>query len=144
DNLTVDGSFVLSAGSLDGNAERLNLMGDVTLSGGNLQTGTGAVLFGNLAGNVVSMSDGNLIIDSDAPDTDISIVAGTWTNSGGSIQFANASSATVFSALSPYHGLEINSTSGTYTATTDIDVNGPFTLTSGTVDMGANGKSLMI
>ncbi|MBF0244311.1 MAG: hypothetical protein HQL31_03445 [Planctomycetes bacterium] len=137
DALTLNGNVAFRDGLLDGNAERVDLRGDMTFSGGNFQTGTGIVLMGNAAGNAITMNSGNLYINSDAPDSDIVINAGTFARNGGVIHYTGGPSTTLFNSLSSYAGLGVNAPGSILTATGNIDVNDTFALAAGTISLGA-------
>ncbi|MBF0244475.1 MAG: hypothetical protein HQL31_04305, partial [Planctomycetes bacterium] len=144
DALNADGNVSFSSGLLDGNAEAISFGGSLSFSGGGFQTGTGTVAFGDAAGDTVTMSAGNLYINSGDPDGDLALNVGSWINTGGVIHYTGASSTAVFNALSSYWGLGVNSPGNTFTASADVDVNGSFALSAGVIDLAANGRSLLI
>ncbi|MBF0245885.1 MAG: hypothetical protein HQL31_11560, partial [Planctomycetes bacterium] len=138
DALSATGNLSLANGILDANDFGLAINGSIAISGGNLHSGTGALAFGDAGADSVVVSGGNVVIESDDPDSDIALNAGTWTNTGGTIWYMGGSSTTIFSSLSPYRGLIVNAPGATLTASADIDVNGSFALSAGTISLGSH------
>ena len=140
ENLTV------TAGTLDANGQTLTVNDNTTINGGTFKTGTNTITFGSVAGgDSVTISSGELQIQSDSTTADIVKNASTWTNSGGTITYnaASAISTTLLSALSPYYDLTVNSTGSTYTLNGAIVVSRDLTITAGTLDTG-NGLNYQI
>ena len=138
---TVTGDLTINSGkTLDANGSTISITGNTALSGGTLKTGTNTITFGDAAGDTVTISSGELQIQSDNTSTDIVKNAGTWTNSGGTITYnaATVISVSLLSSLSPYYNLTVNSTGSTYTANGAIDADAALTLTAGTFALGAN------
>ena len=138
---TVTGDLTVNSGkTLDANGSTISITGNTAFSGGTLKTGTNTITFGDAAGDTVTISSGELQIQSDNTSTDIVKNAGTWTNSGGTITYnaATVISVSLLSSLSPYYNLTINSTGSTYTANGAIDADAALTLTAGTFALGAN------
>ncbi len=134
---TVSGNFIVSAGTFDAADNIFSIDGTTTINGGTLKTGTGVVTFGDAGGDTVTISSGTLEIESDDTTNDIVVNAGTWTNSGGTVVYTgNAVTTKLLTAIDPYNDLTINdSASGsTYTLDGNLDVDGNFTLTGGTLD----------
>ncbi|MCK5161774.1 MAG: DUF2341 domain-containing protein, partial [Candidatus Aureabacteria bacterium] len=144
DELTVSNDIAVTGGTLDANDQTLSINGNTTINGGTLKTGTGVVTFGDAADDIVTISSGELHIESDNTATDIVKNAGTWTNSGGTISYnADTVVATnLLSSPSPYYNLTINSSDSTYTADGALTVSNDFTLTNGTISV--NGQSLTV
>ncbi|MBF0244312.1 MAG: hypothetical protein HQL31_03450, partial [Planctomycetes bacterium] len=130
--------MILSSGSLGGNSSGVWFGGNLVFAGGNFTTGTGAVYFGNTSADEVGMNSGNLYINSDAPDSDIVINAGTFARNGGVIHYTGGSSTTLFNTLSSYAGMGVNAPGSTFTATDNIDVNDTFGLSAGIINLGGN------
>ncbi|MCK5160009.1 MAG: DUF2341 domain-containing protein, partial [Candidatus Aureabacteria bacterium] len=143
DELTVTNVLTVTAGTLDSNDQALSINGDTTINGGTLKTGTGIVTFGDAAEDTVTISSGDLHIESDNTSTDIVKNAGTWTNSGGAISY-NADTVVDTNLLSSisYYNLTINSSDSTYTTDGAVTVSNDFTLTNGTASV--NGQSLTV
>ncbi|MBF0246181.1 MAG: hypothetical protein HQL31_13090, partial [Planctomycetes bacterium] len=138
DATVATGNVNITAGTVDAGGSAFSMNGNLTMSGGNLHSGTGALAFGDAGADSVVVSGGNVVIESDDPDSDIALNAGTWTNTGGTIWYMGGSSTTIFSSLSPYRGLTVNAPSATLTASADIDVNGSFAFSAGTISLGTH------
>jgi hypothetical protein len=131
---SLGGNLTVSAGTLDINDQTLSWAGNTLIDGGTLKTGTGSVTMGDAGGDTFTISSGQLDIESDDTDTDLSISPTTWTNSGGTVNYLGSSSTTVFNKPASYNHLIINSNSNTFTQDSALDINGNFTLTDGTLD----------
>ncbi|MCK5161304.1 MAG: hypothetical protein KAQ99_06990, partial [Candidatus Aureabacteria bacterium] len=144
DALTVTNALTVTAGTPDANDQALSINGNTTIDGGTLKTGTGVVTFGDAAEDTVTISSGELHIESDNTETDIVKNAGTWTNSSGTITYNAGTGVTtnLLSALSSYYNLTVNSSDSTYTADGALTVSNDFTLTDGTTSV--NGQSLTV
>ncbi len=133
--IIVDDVLYVTSGTLDMNDNSFSINGSLNLLGGQILTGTAPVTIGDAGGDFVIVSDGTLRIESDATDTDITINAGAWTNSGGAVEYTGSSSTSVFSAIQPYYDLVVNSAGNTFTANTDITVNNDLKIQQGTLDL---------
>ncbi|MBF0245391.1 MAG: hypothetical protein HQL31_08985, partial [Planctomycetes bacterium] len=135
DTLTVFGNANFRAGLLNGGSQAILFKGDTLLSGGNFQTGTGAISLGDAAGDAFTMTSGNFYINGDDPDADITLTAAAGSKTGGVIHYTGSSCSAVLTSFSPYWGLHIHSASEVFAAGDDIEVNGDLELTAGTMNM---------
>ncbi len=135
-NESIVGNLTVSAGTFDVNDYTMTIAGNTVISGGTMKTGTNINTFGDAGGDTVTISSGELQIESNDTTSDIVKTANTWTNSGGTITYnaATTESTSLLSALSPYNNLTINSSGSTYTLDEAIDVNNTLTITAGTLD----------
>ena len=130
------GNLTVTAGTFDVSDQSLVVDGNTTIDGGTMQSGTDSVTFGDGAGDSVTISSGTLQVESDNPTSDITINAGTWTNSGGTIIYNAATiiNQNIVSGMAPYFNLTINSSGSTYNLPGTIDINGQVDLSAGTLD----------
>jgi len=143
----VFGDFTLAAGTFNANNYEFEMKGNATISGGTFKTGTGSnIIFGDAAGDSVTMSGGELQIQMAATDTNIVKNAGSWTNSGGMITYnaAPVVSTKVLSTLSPYNNLKIDSVGSTYTLDGAIVISGNLSLSAGTLDVSGSSYGITI
>lgn len=135
-NTTVANNFTATAGTLDINDYTFAINGNAVVNGGTVATGTNTVTFGDAGGDTVTISAGELRIESDVPNSDIVVNAGTWTNSGGTIAYRAGSVVAqgLLAAQTTYHNLTINSLGSSYVLPdANIVVNGVLTVTAGTL-----------
>ncbi|MCK4946098.1 MAG: hypothetical protein KAS59_07535, partial [Alphaproteobacteria bacterium] len=140
DTLTLSGNLTLTQGTLDANDQTLSINGNTVINGGTLKTGTGVVTFGDAADDTLTISSGDLHLESDNTTTDIVKNAGTWTNSGGTITYNAATGVTtnLLSSLSSYYNLTLNSSGSSYTSDGAITAANNLTLTNGTLNTSTN------
>jgi len=79
------------------------LNGNTSINGGTLKTSNNTITFGNEAGDAVTISAGELQIESDDTSADIVKNAGTWSNSGGTVTYNAGTTVTtnLLSSISP-------------------------------------------
>lgn len=145
-NTTVANDFTATAGLLDINDRTFAISGNTVIDGGTVLTGTNTVTFGNAGGDTITISAGELRIESDIPNTDIVTNAGTWTNSGGTISYSAGSPITqnMLTGQTAYYNLAVNSDASTYTLPdANVTVAGRLTLTDGTLAFD-NDKNLIV
>ena len=130
-NLTISGNFSQAGGTFDASGKAITINGNTAISGGIYKTGAGVNTFGDSAADTVSISGGELYIES-GDASDIVINAGTWTNTGGTIVYKINANVNVISKMSPYYNLIINKNK-TYTMAADIRVLGALNVKSGTL-----------
>jgi len=135
-------NFTNSAGTWDVSDQAITIDGNTVVSDGIYDTGTGINTFGNAAVDTVTISGTSVVnIESDNTLTDI-VKNATWSNPGGTIVYKAAVgvATALLSGLAEnnYNNLIIDSASSTYTMNGDLDINGDFTITNGTVDAGTN------
>jgi len=136
---TLTENLTVSAGTFDVNDQILTINGNSIINGGTMKTGIDVITFGNAGDDSVTISGGELQIESDNPTSDIVKNAGTWTNTTSTITYNAGSAITspVLSTLAPYSNLKINSSGSTYSLNSTLTVGNNFTLANGTFDTTA-------
>ncbi|MBI4408045.1 MAG: cadherin-like domain-containing protein, partial [Candidatus Kerfeldbacteria bacterium] len=145
-NEVLSGSLTVTAGTFDINDLTLAINGTTTINGGTVKTGTNTVTFGDAGADTITISSGELNIESDTPATDIVKNGTTWTNSGGTITYNAATGITVnvLAVLEPYFNLTIDSSGSIYSLAEDTDVDGTVTLTAGTLSVSGSNFGMTV
>ena len=139
----IAGDLTVVSGELDVSDQPLSIDGSLTITGGTLRTGTAVVTVGDGTGtDLATVSGGEFIIESDDIAGGDLVINATWSNTGGTIEYADDYNAGMFNTtLAPYYGLKLNSALETFTPTATLDLGGVLTIAAGTLDMNANNKS---